>query len=573
MNDDRGRSIGDLARELLDLAENAPAGLARRITQLSIREQAELALLLPADQRIELLLHSPKPMRLVRSLPDADFYLTVRETGPADAMPVLALSSAQQMIHLIDLESWRRDRFDADRCGAWVALLLESGEPAIRRFLKHADDDLLALLFQNWIRVEQMEYEDRADIHGHGESEAGSEKGFMTPDGEHRYSPSIPDHAAAIRGLLQLFYREQPDRYELAIRSARWELKSELEENALRWRQSRLEEHGFPGWDDALSVYAPPAGTTSQPAPPRPADPDRLAGSRSMLRILPSGGPIAEGIRLLDDDNRERVLHQAVSLANHLLIADGCDTGDAEAHRLVLRKATCFVGIALANRGAHDAEGAARALSGVPMMELFREGYLEAVRLQSRARRLVERGWASVHPRALELLDSPLRQRIESLLLARPLYVQPDADHPEGLVREFAGTDDLEETAVSLEMAEFIGGLLVGALHLDIERLLERTARPRFSTVLLTMLVWHAADGKLSSDPLSQEKLEAFASGGPDVAAGALGRLAAELTERHGLGRRESSLLEAFGRFCLGRLAEESGSVDPDYSSCFLISS
>jgi hypothetical protein len=573
MNDDRRRSIGDLARELLDLAESAPAGLARRIARLSIREQAELALLLPADQRVELLLHSPKPMRLVRALPDADFYLTVRETGPADAMPVLSLSSAQQMIHLIDLESWRKDRFDADRCGAWVALLLESGEPAVRRFLKHADEDLLALLFQQWIRVEQMEYEDRADVHGHGESEAGSEKGFMTPDGEHRFSPSIPDHAAAIRALLQLFYREQPDRYQQAIWSARWELTSELEENALRWRQSRLEEHGFPGWDDALSVYAPPAGATGQPATPRPSDPDGLTGSRSLLRVLPTGGPIADGIRLLDADDRERVLHQAVSLANHLLIADGYDTGDPEAHRQVLRKATGFVGIALAKRGAHDAEGAARALSDVPMMELFREGYGDAALLQRRARRLVERGWASIHPRALKLLDPPLRQRIESLLLARPLYFEPDADDPEGRIREFAGAEDLEETAVSLEMAEFIGGLLVGALHLDIERLLERTARPRFSMVLLTMLVWHAADNLLSSDPLPREKIEAFASGGPDIAAGALEGLAAELAERHGLGLRERSLLEAFGRFCLGRLAEEREAGDTDYSACFLTSS
>jgi hypothetical protein len=204
-------------------------------------------------------------------------------------------------------------------------------------------------------------------------------------------------------------------------------------------------------------------------------------------------------------------------------------------------------------------------------MELFREGYEAAAKLQRRARGLVERGWASGHPRALELLDSPLRQRIACLLLPRPLYVESDPEQPEGSAREFAHSEEIEETAVSLEMAELIGGLLVGALRLDLGRLLELTPLPRFSTVMLTMLVWHATEGELRSDPLPAAKLEAFASGGPDVATGALGRLTAELAERHGFGEREGSLLGAFGRFCLGRLAENLGSADPAYASCFLI--
>ena len=51
---------------------------------------------------------------------------------------------------------------------------------------------------------------------------------------------------------------------------AQWELPSELEEQALHWRQSRLEEHGFPDWEEALSVYAPPEGVQSHPRPPAP---------------------------------------------------------------------------------------------------------------------------------------------------------------------------------------------------------------------------------------------------------------------------------------------------------------
>ena len=205
--------IQRLSGELRALAQSSPDELADRVADLSIREQAELALRLPPQQRLELLLHAPRPMRLVRALPDADLYMTVREVGPGEAMPVLALASVSQLLHLIDLESWRGDRFDADRAGAWVALFLDAGEPALRRFLRNADDELLALLFRTWINVEQIEYEDSPDQHGHGQTDAGTEQGAMTPDGYHRFTPSIPEHMAAVRQLLQVFYLDQPDRF------------------------------------------------------------------------------------------------------------------------------------------------------------------------------------------------------------------------------------------------------------------------------------------------------------------------------------------------------------------------
>ena len=121
--------IADLAAQLAQLARRSPEALKRQIATLTIRQQAELALRLPAAERLQLMLHAPKPMRLVRTLPDADLYLTVREVGPGDALPMLALASASQITHLLDLESWRRDRFDPERAGAWVALLCEAGEP------------------------------------------------------------------------------------------------------------------------------------------------------------------------------------------------------------------------------------------------------------------------------------------------------------------------------------------------------------------------------------------------------------------------------------------------------------
>ena len=64
------------------------------LANADIRQQAERVLGLPAEERARFLLEAPKPMALVRALPDGEFYLTVREVGPQGALPLLALASA-----------------------------------------------------------------------------------------------------------------------------------------------------------------------------------------------------------------------------------------------------------------------------------------------------------------------------------------------------------------------------------------------------------------------------------------------------------------------------------------------
>jgi hypothetical protein len=512
-------------------------------------------------------------MRLVRALPDADLYMTVREAGPGDAMPVLALASVSQLLHLLDLESWRGDRFDADRAGAWIALFLEAGEPALRRFLRNADDELLALVLHRWIRVEQIDYEDGAEKHGHGQGDAGTEQGAMTPDGYHRFSPSIPEHVAAIRQLLQVFYLDQPERYNRAMWMSMWELPSDLEEQALHWRQSRLEEHGFPDWEEALSVYAPPMGVTSHPRPPAPTDPDGLEASRSFLVALPPESLLLPSMDSLSGERRERVLFEFLSVANRILVADGGDTGDPRSHRAAMRKAAGFIGIALSTRGAVRPDEAAEVLTEVPTIDLFREGFAGAMELRQRARHLTRKGWASGHARALELLDPPIRGRVEALLEARPMFFDYE-DGETGRLREFRSASELEEARAAVEMAEVLGRLLIERMGLELDRVLEATPSTsdahRFSTLLATLLAWHATRAEMRGDPLPVDVVADFLrtvasrrTAAPEAPGRALESLLGDLREAFGLSVRESSVVEAYGRYCLERLSEECGGLDP----------
>jgi hypothetical protein len=89
--------------------------------------------------------------------------------------------------------------------------------------------------------------------------------------------PERSEHAVAARKLAEAIYFDDRDRYLGIVRSALFELPSEVEETALHWRSSRLEEHGYPTWEEALSIYAPPE-TDEQAAktlllPVAPAEP------------------------------------------------------------------------------------------------------------------------------------------------------------------------------------------------------------------------------------------------------------------------------------------------------------
>ena len=170
---------------------------------LSIPQQAELVLRLPAEERARFLLESPKPMALVRALPDGDFYLTVRELGPQGALPLLVLASTSQIAHLFDLEGWRKDRFDAVRSGAWVAMLVEAGDATLLRFARTIDDETLILLFRSWMKIKPLEIDHEELTKGHGITEFGDERGFIAPDGAHLLSPARSEHALAARRLAE----------------------------------------------------------------------------------------------------------------------------------------------------------------------------------------------------------------------------------------------------------------------------------------------------------------------------------------------------------------------------------
>ncbi len=134
---------------------------------------------------------------------------------------------------------------------------------------------------------------------------------------------------------------------------------------------------------------------------------------------------------------------------------------------------------------------------------------------------------------------------------------------------------ELEETRVALEMAELIGRVLADHLGFDSPRVLRQAeldeqAPPRFSAFFLTLLAWSAARDELRGEPLPADVTADFLrnvasrrTAGPEAPGRALESLVRRLAERANLSPREISVLQAYGRFALEKLAEECAGLDP----------
>lgn len=550
--------LGPLATTIEELATRQPDAISSYVREVDLRGLVDLALRLTLRARSELVLHAPQPMALLRALPAAEVYMMIREIGPHDALPLLSLASSNQLVHLFDLESWRGDRFDADRAGAWVAVFLESGESTLRRFLRAADDETLAVLIHGWLRLEPFDDEDDAGEGGPMEDEAGT---VLAPDGRHRLDPDRAEHLQAARRTAEMLFAEQPARWRWLTGAISVQLPSEMEEEALRWRQSRLEEFGYPPLDEALAIYAP---SMSPPAPVASADADPWPASREPLLADGAESWLAEALARMTDNGRLATLRQFVAIGNRVLVADGADTGDPQAHRTAMEKAVGAVRIALEARGAADSFVGARALETVPLIDLFREGHARVVDIQRRAFSLAREGWLRRHERAAELLEPVLGARVRALLERQPLHAEilPDGRAHR---RPFRRLAEIEEARAAVELSEAIGRVLVEGLGLDLARLLGSRSvdgaaePPRFDAYFLTLLAWHSLRGEVCCDPLPLPLARQFVDGTPpngdrNDRQPQLDAFIEALCGRFELSPRERSLLMAFGRACTERL-------------------
>jgi hypothetical protein len=365
------------ARELLELARSDRAAATKAIAALDLDAQLALVCESPVARRAELLDLAPQPEALIPRLPPAELCFTAKAVGLHDAGWLLEHASEEQLVACLDLDAWSGGLPDVGKLDAWIAALAHAGEATLLRAARSLDMELLVL---------EVRARARVTLKPNGDDDWEPPVGAHTLDGQFYLEPlRDDDDFADLLTLLRVLFESDYWVYYRLLQGAQWELVSDAEEWALRWRDGRLQDLGFPPLEDAKRVYAfvkpdqlsvlPRAEHLHavgewEPATWMPQLPVSRDQELALFRALAQ----------LPEAERRPYAFAFMALANRVAMADGLPLGDAESLPRALEKAARAASRGLEHLAQANGVALPEVLRRVPLERLFRVGHQLALR-------------------------------------------------------------------------------------------------------------------------------------------------------------------------------------------------
>ena len=420
-------------------AGNGSALLDVRTLRKALREAR-------GKQKLDLLLSTDAPAKLIRSLPPEDLYLALLDIGADDAAEIVSMASPEQFRHFVDMSAWRGGDEGPRTTEAlrWLRLSREGGgnggRMRFRAQLSGLDVELLALLLRRGMTV----YDLGEDLDPQPQNPALA---FYTADRRFLLEFASESEFTAMKQLIEALYERDEGAAGRLIEATRWEQSAELEEAARRWRDGRLRDLGVPGFEEAISFYARPAAR----AVPESAAPQ----TQSQALVAPQQNLLDAALGQLLGEDLEVAEEAVVYAANAALVANRVPLDDPDEVRDQLADARSALSLGLELLSAGDPARAARLLVELPIRQLFQTAMGEAYRLQTRARKVAQ---AARLPQAQSatLLDEPMESVVQALLKPRPVFHEVGRRRP----RAFASRADLLAAEALLDEAEATVALL-----------------------------------------------------------------------------------------------------------------
>ena len=473
----------------------------------------------PAE-KVSAILDRPDAEAYLRSLePDVLFHL-IKEAGWDQGVDLIPYVSPEQLQVFFDFDGWRRERFVPARLQPWLAVLVEHAEDD--RFvqgLRQVDGEILAMFFKHHMEVFETE-------EGRIPDEAPDEA-VLSPDGT--YALVYPDDEVAqalMRALIDRLYELDRVLAWTLLEAVRWELRAEMEEYALRWRTSRLEEYGFVSRQEALAIYRPldpkklrariedeARAELGRLTPPEELDLPVVVASELDEEFL-----IARAIHALEDDARAQArVFELTSLLHKVLIADGIEPGEVGSGRQVTRRTLGYLSLGLDYLTRGREELACELLERVTLRELLRAGFTLARQLRHQAQQMAHRPTLGL----LEGLPYSLLGPADAALMAelereRPTYARSATEF--GLLERTAQIDDV---ALRLGRIAFKQLWTFVLERMTPDRLVVLAQRPEllnepdditFDALFATWLAHRLTQGQGRIEPLDREQVAALLS-------------------------------------------------------------
>ncbi len=483
-------------------------GQVTDLESLQARDRETLLMQLPVAERLDAILSCKDSEAVVASMPPEDFWITVMEIGPSDALPLLALAQVEQLNLVFDVEWWRKADLRPAKALEWLERLETASTRKLLEWLHHADFELLVSLFKKWMRVALID-EDRDPV------EARELLPPNTLDDQYYWEALYPQYEPLLERILRLLFEVNQGFYRELLNHVIWGLEAEIEEDAYRFHRGRLEDCAIPDYYDALTIYAAPRARDGRSPRARVILADEEKPAPAFALTLASQEDffhrVLEEVR--DPSLLDSLRLELASLANKVLVADQLEPDRPDALHLAVRKAASWISLGLERISSGDVGRAARCLADVYLEDLFRHGHEAVIRVQRMLRRLVREGWIAQWPGGMNLLDAPWLQAAEYLLGRTPRLPtalgRPLQDPTEGLIStrsELARAERLVETIRGGR--DLFNTLGVDAGRAHGWRLWQGGRVSALEDVTLGSLVWTAAVRAMEAGEWTVEPLE-----------------------------------------------------------------
>ena len=360
------------ARRVLELARSDRAAAREALAKLTPEAQTALLLETPVSRRSALLDLVDEPERVVPGLPPADLCLVVRSIGLEEAGWLLACATDEQIRASVDLDAWKGFLPDHRRFGEWLSALADAGEETLLRAARAVDFELLVLQLRERAAVSMKGNEDDWE----------PPDGGITVDGVFYLVPREPnDDLRDLMELLRVLFTNDYWVYFRLLQGGLWELDTETEEWAHRWRRGRLQDLGFPDMEDAKRIYSflREDRRSELPSVPEPTAMDIDATLPVSAPPLPmvddSEHALFRAMAGLDEGERAPVRFAFLTLANRVAMADELPLGEPETLETALDKAARVASRGLEHLAREHELGGPAVLRRVPVERLFRLGH------------------------------------------------------------------------------------------------------------------------------------------------------------------------------------------------------
>lgn len=471
-----------------------------------------------AAQQIAALIERPDTAQAVQQLEPPTLFGMIKSAGFDQGVDLIPYCSPVQLQACLDFDAWRRDQLLIERQHRWFgAIAEESSDAHFKEVMRELDSEIVALYFKRGLQVYLA---DDGRI-----PEDVPDEAVLSPDGQYAIIyPEDETWAANLRLMVKRLYELDMVLAWTLLEAVRWELVSDMEEYAYRWRNGRMQDWGFVPREEAMAVYRPldPAQFRErvEQGSVEPKVRLHVPDHQDLPSVLTSEFSteffVLEAIGGLEDAALvSELLFELSTLSNRALIADGIEPGELSSGRQVIRRTLGYLSLGLEFLSRAQLERARQLLSEVALRDIFRAGYTAVYKLQHQARQLSARHTLTmVDGHEYSLLNDDERAFMEGLMRIRPTFAKDQESFD-----LFKRQAQVDQAALMLGQMAIKQLWLFGVKQQSVEQLatliyqdalLIEPIDVTFDMCMATMLATLMARGEASLTPLAPQDIGAL---------------------------------------------------------------